>query len=151
MRCECTCVVVRELHPFRELTCYSTLSHTAWMVNECMGPLFLETQSELPGAASLRHALFMSTTRASPSRNPSISMQSRLRPTYIENLLNTPSVMLEKQFYHRPTTVWEVDKYTVSRGGDIVYKVRLKGCGNDPIRVDRDGLRLMLQESEIKV
>ncbi|KAF8557072.1 hypothetical protein OG21DRAFT_1520655 [Imleria badia] len=117
----------------------TTEIHDAW-VQSALRHLFPETQSELPGV-----------NLASSIRVEAFSLQE----ADIEDLLKTPSGLLEKQFYYRPGTnggtVWEVEKYTISRGGDIVYKVRLKGCGDNLIRIDRDRLRLMLQESAAMV
>ncbi|KAF8557075.1 hypothetical protein OG21DRAFT_1505694 [Imleria badia] len=124
------------------------ISQTAWLKNK-YGPFVVqEPQSEFPSVASLQQVLPASTLP--PSRDPSTSTSNTLQQAEIDNLLNTgaPSDILEYQFFYRPYTdegiIWEVEKYTISRGGDIVYEVRFVGGSDDLMPMDQDEVRLML-------
>ncbi|KAM5539584.1 hypothetical protein V8D89_006693 [Ganoderma adspersum] len=78
------------------------------------------------------------------------------------NFLNNPHTMIGKQFIHSPpqgrdrdqqdSGTWEIISYTVKKaagGVEHEYQVLLQASGSDPVPMDREEVRYLLQHSTV--
>ena len=95
-----------------------------------------------------------------PTPPPSRHSPKRVSEDEALNFLSNPHTMIGKQFVHSPPRgqdqedggAWEVISYMVKKvdgGVDHEYQVLLQAFGTDPVPMDREEVRYLLQYSTV--